>query len=581
MHKTSFLTLPKKPQATLVACWILLMVGCSPSKGPVVNTDLGKVQGSLEHDIHVFRDLPYAAPPVGELRWARPQPPGVWEGVRDATSNRPICEQPVGDGDLNSGFLGRLLDGAGFSTFGRFVISTFGGVGGGEAMSEDCLTLTVRTGSLDPAAKRPVMVWIHGGGHRFGYGNQGFSDSNVLAEKDVVHVSINYRLGIWGFLAHAELAAEDPDGSTGNYGLLDQIAALRWVRQHIAHFGGDPDNVTVFGESAGGHSVGQILASPLARGLVHGAIAQSGTGNHQMQHVHQQVETIAGVEAGQRFAALAGITGSEQLPALRALSVEAIRAIENSDPEVASTLHPQVDGYALPKTVAEIFAAGEQAHVPLMLGSNSDEGSVLGYVIPFSIDGAFEPIPDSVEGWDNYLNTHIPELADDYAVEHSSELQNAHFRLLGDALFGRHAYYTAENHHKAGAPTWLYFFERAPASESQTIGATHALELQPLFNTYIPFWPKDERDDELAAEMASYWTNFAKAKDPNSEGLPNWPGFDPAIAQELALGHTATQARRVAREALYDGMRAQQARRIQRLRSIVQSHGSPAVGGAN
>jgi len=333
--------------ASVVCCLaaVLLFAGCSgASKGPVVETPLGSVQGGLADGVHVFRDLPYAAPPVGELRWQRPHPAKTWAGVRDATRSRAICEQPLGDGDLNSGFLAKLLDGAGFSGFGKFAIRTFAGLAGGPTMSEDCLTLTVRSQTLEQDAGLPVMVWIHGGGHRYGSGNDAFSDSNALAARGVVHVSINYRLGIWGFFAHSELAAEDPDGSTGNYGLLDQIESLKWVQANIA----------------------------AAEGLVHGAIAQSGTGNHQMQHVHHEIESIAGVAAGTRFAELAGITEEQQLAALRKLSVDTIRALENRDQEIANTWHPQVDGYALPKTVAEIFSAGEQAHVPLMLGSNAD-----------------------------------------------------------------------------------------------------------------------------------------------------------------------------------------------------------------
>lgn len=548
---------------------LVVLTACGgPDKGPEHSTPLGIAQGTFADGIHVFRDLPYAAPPVGERRWQRPYPATAWEGVRDATSNRAICEQPLGDGDLNNNFLERLLSGAGVSGFGQFVIGTFAGFAGNEQMSEDCLTLTVRTKSLDAKSKLPVMVWIHGGAHRYGSGNQGFSDSNALAEKDVVHVSINYRLGIWGYFAHTELANEDPNGSTGNYGLLDQIESLRWVQANIAAFGGDPNNVTIFGESAGGHSVGQIIASPLTRGLVHAAVAQSGTGNHQMLHNHESVEGLSGVSAGNRFAELAGIATDNALPGLRSLSVAQIRQLENVDPELAQTYHPQVDGYALPKTVAEIFAAGEQAHIPLLVGSNADEGSVLGYVIPISMDGVAQLRPETLADWDNYLAANIPTLADEYAVETNADLLKAHFRLLGDSLFGRHAFYTAEHHYKTGSPTWLYFFERAPESEDQIIGATHALELQPLFNSYIPFWPKGDRDDELAAQMSDYWTNFAKQKNPNGAGLPNWPGFDPALAQELALGHQSTESRKVARQHIYEGMRVQQESRLQKLKQL-------------
>jgi len=561
---------PRLPIYVIVIAVFWQLTGCGGSvAGPIVDTPLGQVQGNLVEQVHVFRDLPYAQPPVGDKRWQRPEAVLPWDTVRDATEDRFICEQPNA-GPLANSFLDRLLEGAGFSGFGKFMLGTLAGFVGNEPMSEDCLTLTVRTTSIDTDAKLPVMLWIHGGGHRFGSGNQGFSNSNALAERGVVQVSINYRLGIWGFFAHEALAAEDPDGSTGNYGMLDQIEALKWVQANIASFGGDPENVTIFGESAGGHSVGQLLASPLTRGLIHGAIAQSGTGNHQMQHVHHSIESLSGVEAGQRFAKLAGISDQRTLVDLRALTVEQIRTLENSDLELGSTYHPQVDGYALPKTVAQIFAAGDHAHVPFMLGSNADEGSVLGYVIPISVDGVAELTPDTVDGWDNYLDKHIPTLAKEYAVERKSELQNAHFRLLGDSLFGRHAYYTAENHFATGSPTWLYFFERAPASESQVVGATHALELQPVFSSYFPFWPKDERDDELSQQMGDYWTNFAKTKDPNGAGLPEWPSFNPTVAQELALGHERTHARTVDRKTIYDGLRAQQQRRLAQVTDITQ-----------
>ena len=571
-----------------VATFLVVLMGCGgPADGPLVTTAEGQLRGVVDDGIHVFRNLPYAQAPVGELRWQRPQAPTAWEGVRAAREDGPICEQPSGEDNGNGDFLTHLLEGADFSAFGKWALSTFATVIDSPPMSEDCLSLTVRSPNLDQDAKQPVMFWIHGGGHRYGYGNQGFSDSNALASRGVVQVNINYRLGIWGYFAHPELVAEDPAGSTGNYGLLDQIAALQWVRDNIEQFGGDPDNITIFGESAGGHSVGQILASPLARGMVHGAIAQSGSGTNQFQDVHHENEGLAGTTAGIEFAKLADIEGDEQLAQLRDLTVEQIRALENVDQRLVRTYHPQVDGYALTTSVAEIFEGNQQAQIPYMIGSNADEGTVLGLLVPIALDGSEELVPNTVAEWDRLLNAEIPEVADQYTVEQASDIVPAHHRLLGDAMFGRHAYQTAVTHATAGNPTYLYFFERASAGENQTIGATHALDLQPVFSSYFPFWPSDERDDELSAQMGRYWTNFAKTKDPNlasagaqdaDNSAPQWDRFDPQVPQELAFGHSVTQMRPVARRALYEGLAEQQKRRIQRAKSVRKTANASAAG---
>ena len=571
--------------STYASAWLILaatLVGCSgPADGPIVQIAAGQLQGVVDDDIHVFRNVPYAKPPIGELRWQRPQPVEPWKTVRQARDDGPICEQPIGDDNGNGQFLTALVEGADYSTFGRWALTTVAGLIDEPPMSEDCLTLTIRSPGLQPAKPLPVMLWIHGGGHRFGYGNQGFSDSNALPKRGVVQVNINYRLGIWGYFAHPELVAEDPDGSTGNYGLLDQIAALRWVRQNIARFGGDPHNVTIFGESAGGHSVGQLLASPLSRGLVQGAIAQSGTGTYQFQHVHHAAEGPAGVVAGQKFAKLAGITDLPQLPGLRALTVEQIRQLETVDERLAMTYHPQVDGFVLPRSVAEIFAHQQQAQVPYMIGSNADEGTVLGLMIPIALDGSAALVPDTVAKWDEVLDQEIPEIADHYRVEQTGDISKAHHRLIGDAMFGRHAYQTAITHASAGNSTYLYFFERASAAANQTIGATHALDLQPVFGSYFPFWPSDARDEVLTDEMGHYWTNFAKTKDPNKAQLDQaedsstqhqdkvyWSRFDPQLPQEMAFGHDLTQMRPVARREIYDGLAAQQRRRIERAKAV-------------
>ncbi|MCH1598161.1 MAG: carboxylesterase family protein, partial [Pseudomonadales bacterium] len=318
----------------------ILFSGCD--RTVVVETNKGPIGGLDLGDAKVFRGIPYATPPLGELRWRAPAPIPAWQETLDATEFGPACWQDNSAG--NSVFLSNMLQGSGMPAHGRWLITQFSGFAE-TTMSEDCLTLnvTVPTDTTRSDQPLPVMFWIHGGGHQYGSGG-GIYESPSLANQGVILVSINYRLGLYGFLAHPELANEDPNGSTGNYGTLDQIAALQWVRDNIERFGGDPDNVTIFGESAGGHSVGQLMASPLTRGLFHRAIAQSGSGFQQFQTTDQSLETISGFQAGRRLAEMMGVSGEQEILALRQLDTDALRPAAVS-PELNATFHPQVDGY--------------------------------------------------------------------------------------------------------------------------------------------------------------------------------------------------------------------------------------------
>ena len=533
--------------------FLLTLGGCGSEPSATVATVSGPVRGLISDDTSLYRGIPYAAPPLDDLRWRRPAPAAAWTDVLDTTETGPACWQEVESN--NAEFLERLTRGAGMGGFTRWMLGTFAQFVIPD-VSEDCLTLNVA--SPLGAEGLPVMFWIHGGGHQFGSGG-GPYESTSLAAKGVVLVSLNYRLGLYGYLAHPELAAEDPDGSTGNYGTLDQIAALEWVRDNIAAFGGDPDNVTIFGESAGGHSVGQLMASPLAHGLFHRAIAQSGTGFQQFQDIDEAHERMSGFEGGRRLAQLAGVSGEHEILALRKMSTDELREVA-ADEALVETLHPQVDGYVLPQATAVAFASGLQAAVPLVVGSNADEGSILyGFgMSPVDGRGSDNEPPETVAEWDAMLDDKFGDNAEavgvHYPVDRDVDVRHAGEVLMGDAWFGRHAFYMAQAHSEAGHPTYLYFYERRPPSDEQTIGASHALEISHVFGGLIPGWPWDERDDELQAEMQGYWATFAASGDPNTVGLPAWPGFNDLEAQELGIGHEATQGRRVTREDRYRAM---------------------------
>lgn len=332
--------------------------------------------------------------------------------------------------------------------------------------AEDCLTLNVF--APEGAKDLPVMFWIHGGGHQFGSGGATY-ESAGLVNQGVVLVTINYRLGIYGFMAHPELAAEDPNGSSGNYGMLDQIAALQWVQSNIASFGGDPANVTIFGESAGGHSVGQLMASPLSEDLFHKAIAQSGTGFYQFQATDSAPENISGFEAGHKVAGLAGVSGANEISALRAMSVDELKSIA-LDPEISSTFHPQVDGYVLPFPTAYTFKQTAQHPVPLMVGSNADEGSVLYSFGLTPVDGSGAEPPTTVAQWEQLLTSQFGDnadiLASAYPVDGDADVVGAATNLMGDAWFGRHAFYGASP--QCSRSPELSIFLRAPPTNGGT-----------------------------------------------------------------------------------------------------------------
>ncbi len=454
--------------------------------GLVLNVSGGAVRGRLEEGVYVFRGLPYAKPPVGDRRWRAPADVEPWKGVRDAHDFGPACIQtPFPEGSPYYTPLPRL--------------------------SEDCLYLNVWTRDPPPKKLRPVMVWIHGGSFTRGSGSVDSYDGASLALDDVVLVTINYRLGIFGYLAHPELSQER-GGSSGNYGLLDQIAALKWVQSNIARFGGDPENITVFGESAGSSAVNQLLAAPEADGLFHRAIGQSGG------FLSPQPELVAGHAFGQEVFERAGV---EDLDAARALSSGELMRVLADMESSGHRVRPLVDGRVIPDQAIERFRRGEQNKVPVLLGYNGDESTVFA-LLPDPPPLLYTNQDDFAAGVRNYGRVaSLPML---WLYSEDEEGSPApYFDFWRDLIFGWNMQTWAKLNEAAGQPAWLYYFTHVPDTVfGSQLGAFHAAEIPYIFGNGVP----DSAADQLVHElMRGYWVNFAKTGDPNGDGLPEWPRF--------------------------------------------------------
>ncbi|MEM9562872.1 MAG: carboxylesterase family protein [Actinomycetota bacterium] len=497
--------------------------------------------------VAVFRGVPFAAPPVGDRRWRPPAPAEPWSGARQATKDGPMAIQMATGIEE---FLGGLLDGQGWRRPRAAVLQRLLTRLPQPAQSEDCLYLTVRSPSLDPAAKLPVMVWIHGGDHQDGSGTDVYYAANALPARGVVTVSINYRLGVLGFLAHPELLDESPDGVAGNYGLLDQVAALEWVRDNIAGFGGDPDNVTIFGESAGGESVLHLMTSPRARGLFHRAIPQSAGSGGQMIHLDRPFDARrSGTDLAVAYAEALGVTGDDQLPRLRAMSADRLYEVARAEREIGAH-YAVIDGEVLPESPLAAFAGGRQAPVPMVIGSNADEGTLLrGVMGAPMVDYQHRPVP---------AGRLQPEIAEAFGTDLDRLLAiypgldradtAAEIDFLGDHLFGARAYHYARHHHAAGHPTHLYLFARTPKSPRQTAGAFHAAEIPFVHGSRVPIFPMTAADKALSATMMGYWTGFARTGDPNGPDAstvgdrPVWSPFDQGDPRWMFFDHRPTMA---------------------------------------
>jgi para-nitrobenzyl esterase len=452
-----------------------------------IRTENGLVSGvaGAIPEVRVFKGVPFAAPPVGELRWRPPQPAKNWEAVRTADKFSANCMQ-------------RAAGGGAFPPYGGDRTAT--------EMSEDCLYLNIYTTAASANDKRPVMVWIHGGAYTSGAG--AIYQGEDLARKGVVVVTVNYRLGVFGFFAHSELTKESANHSSGNYAFLDQIAALTWVQKNIAAFGGDSSRVTIFGESAGSWSVNNLVATPLAKGLFQRAIGESGA-------QFTITRTLADAEqAGAKFAETAG---AASLSALRAMPAAALNSANGF--QTSAT----VEGWVFPQDVMTIFKTGKQNDVPVIIGSNANEGSIF---TQESVTGeSFKTQSQRQYGADADAFLKLYPFATD------QEARAAQAASMRDRTFGWEMRTWARLQTQTGkSKVYLYYLSHVPPlPNAKWLGAQHGAEIPYAFNwpngkhsTQVPW---TETDKKLADQMSSYWVNFATTGDPNGKDLPKWNAY--------------------------------------------------------
>ena len=471
---------------------LCLSVPAAADTEPVVDAPAGKVRGVAVGDLHVFRGIPYALPPTGMRRWNAPLEVPRWQGTRGATSVGPACVQPKSRPDSLY-----LLD--------------------LPAMSEDCLSLNIWA----PAggSKLPVLVWIHGGSLAIGSGSEAVYDGEKLARRGLVVVSINYRLGVLGYLAHPALSAESRRNVSGNYGLLDQIAALRWVSRNIAAFGGDAANVTVAGESAGALSVMYLMVTPEARGLFAKAITQSAYMISTPQLRDSAFGDVAGESAG---VWLAGKLGASDLASLR--SMDAV-AITTAAAAAGYAAFGTIDARVLPRQLVEAFDRGEQAKVPILAGFNSGEIRSLRALAPQA--------PADAATYETQIRERYSDLTDAFLELYpSSDPSESVLATTRDALYGWTAERLVAKQTAAGAASFLYFFDHGyPAAEARGLHAFHASEIPYVFGTpdkTTPRWPAVPAtpvESQLSDAMASYWAAFARDGVPSAAGQPLWPAY--------------------------------------------------------
>jgi len=465
--------------------------------------------------VRVYLGVPYAAPPVGDLRWKAPQSAAPWKGVRKATEFSNACWQTPYP-PAAAIYQAKL-----------------------PPLSEDCLYLNIWTPAKSPKDRLPVMFWIHGGGFTRGTANTSAYNGEVLARKGVVVVTINYRLGIFGFFAHPGLSAESGHHVSGNYALLDQLAALAWVKKNIAAFGGDPGKVTIFGESAGSWAVNALMASPLAKDLFQRAIGESGGSFEPMKSLdaaEKEGAKLGGLltpdvvppksDPSQKSESAASAY-ADVLKELRAMSpANLLKAGETE------AVRPIVDGYVLPQDIATIFSQGKQNDVPLIVGYNADEGTTLApqgvnmKMIVFTT-GAHQRYGAQA---DQFLKLY-PAASDEEAVK-------SFYSAFRDQSFGWEMRTWARMSTRTGhQPAYLYYFSRRPpGSQSDRLRAFHASELPYVFGTFFWPFPWEDTDKKLSDAITSYWVNFAKTGNPNGESLPQWPAYNATADQSLEFG---------------------------------------------
>jgi para-nitrobenzyl esterase len=481
--------------------------------GTVVRVTGGDIQGhAREEGLREYLGIPYAAAPIGDKRWQPPHPLASWQSVRQATERGLPCVQPAS--------LSEFYD--------RAYVET----------SEDCLTLNVWTRAQQSSERLPVMVWVHGGALVMGSGRD--YDGASLTSNGVVLVTLNYRLGPFGFFAHPELSIESPQGSSGNQGYRDQIAALTWVQNNIEQFGGDPDNVTIFGESAGSWSMSVLQASPLAQGLFHKVIGQSGARFIPLSDLSKPRWGLPSGEAwGQQVASMLTGTEAPDLVALRALPAQQIMDIYAGDPAVLNNFDRLtiVDGDVLPDEVNAIFAKGEQADVPVLIGSNADEATTFD---PAMLNPGGDS-PDYVSAHEQLVARTLPtvgnEIFDLYPAT-ADAARDSFVRFNTDAMFTQPMRLWADYMEGVSSPAYLYWWNWRPMIDgSDQYGAFHAAEIPYVFNDLSMFDIEDsEQEREFSETMMTLWTNFAKTGDPSAEGVVQWPAYQTAKPAVAILG---------------------------------------------
>ncbi len=492
-----------KPFSTLIAVIAVAPFAFGQATAPV-RTQYGLVQGTVVDSVRVFKGIPFAAPPVGDLRWQGPQPPKPWKDVKKTVTYAPGCMQvPIVNEAL-----------------GLAPVTP----------SEDCLYLNVWTPAKSSRAHLPVMVWIYGGGFTIGATSMPQYDGENLAKRGVVYVSIAYRLGPLGFLADFELTKEQ-GGHSGNYGLLDQIAGLKWVKHNIAAFGGNPDKLTIFGESAGGISVSMLCASPLANGLFQGAISESGGSFAPARVDHEGgagPPTLAEAEkTGEAFLTRLGVSSIAQARKLSAADV-----YKQTGPGLGGGgWWPNFDGYVLLGDQYKLYQEGKYNDTPILIGTNADEGAL--FVASTTMQKYKESVENGYGEFARDILTAYPDNSETQALRSARDLAR-------DATFGWSTWSWARLQSSTGkGKVFMYYFNHRPQYPDEARfkdwGAAHGSEIAFVFGNFTKQMPATPEDKTVSEQLMLYWTNFAKYGNPNGNGLPEWPAFTDADPRVMEL----------------------------------------------
>lgn len=500
----SALSRSRRRASALLLPLALLSATSAAARSPTAVTASGRIIGTydLASGVRLFRGIPFAAPPIGALRWTEPQPAARWSGIRDATAFGPRCLQRPLFSDMQ------------FRSPG---------------VSEDCLTLNVwapPAGTRPPRGGFPVLLFFYGGGFDAGDSAEKRYDGAALAARGIVVATANYRLDVFGWLAHPALTAASPRHASGNYGLLDQVAALKWLRRNAAAFGGNAKHITIGGESAGSMSVNALMVSPLSRGLIAGAIGESGG-------VMQKLAPPTRDQAEREGAAFAASLGATTLAQLRALPAEAMMAARDKGAPISTGII--IDGYALTEQPSATYAAGRAARVPLLVGTNSQEAGAAALLG----DG----VAPTLANYRAALARRLGDKADAafalYPARSDFEVLAAATALAGDDFLGIPTWKWFDLHRRTGAPTYWYQFTRVrppfvsdPADKPREFGAVHSAEIEyALGNLAVnPLYRWEPADEAVSRTMTGYWANFVRTGDPNGPGMPRWPkaSADPA-----------------------------------------------------